>query len=86
MFRVLIHKNAKKDLKKIISSSEFSKIKKALRELEENPLMGDVKPLKYIEFAQFRKRAGNYRILFNIDYYQNVISILRIRHRKEVYR
>ncbi|MDT8339596.1 MAG: type II toxin-antitoxin system RelE/ParE family toxin [Sulfurimonas sp.] len=37
------------------------------------------------ERSQFRKRAGNYRIIYLKENNLLVISVIRIAHRKEVY-
>jgi mRNA interferase RelE/StbE len=34
----------------------------------------------------WRVRQGNYRIIYQIDDDQNVVTILRIGHRREIYR
>ncbi len=42
------------------------------------------KPLKEPADAQYRFRVGNYRILFDVE--ADTIVILRVQHRKEVYK
>ncbi len=46
--------------------------------------VGDVKMLKSIKPPEFRLRIGNYRVRF-YDHGDS-IEILRVRHRREVYR
>jgi mRNA interferase RelE/StbE len=62
----------KKDLRRI-----FEKI-----ETMQNNLEGDVRRLTNFT-PEYRLRAGNYRVLFEIE--NDSIVIYRIRHRKEAY-
>ncbi len=58
------------------------RIIKSVNELSKNPFSKDVK--KLIGFNGFRLRVGSYRIIFNID--GNTINILKVGHRKNVYK
>lgn len=86
MYKVSLSLKAIKDLKKIRGTSYYHKIRFALIELESNPVSGDVKPLKSFKYVQFRKRQGNYRILFDIDYDDKIVIVHRIIHRKDAYK
>ncbi|RLG05225.1 MAG: hypothetical protein DRN61_01245 [Thaumarchaeota archaeon] len=46
--------------------------------------MGDVRKIRGEE--AYRKRVGDYRIEFIIDLEDNTIAILRIVHRKRIYK
>lgn len=67
-----------KDLRKLI----FDRIEK----LRTNPRPEGVEPLQGIEKGLFRIRQGNYRIVYSIQDQKLLILILRIVHRKEVYK
>jgi len=49
-------------------------------------------PLKFAEalkdraLGDFRFRIGDYRVIFDFDYKKNIIIILTIGHRKDIYR
>jgi len=86
MYQVELSPKAEKDLRKIHTTSYYLKIGNALIELGNNPVSGDVKPLKSFKYAQFRKLQGNYRILFDINYDEKLIIVYRILHRKDAYR
>lgn len=58
------------------------KILKRIRKLENNPEHFG-KPLTGIDLWVLR--AGDYRIIFNLNESQNRIEILRIGHRKNIY-
>ena len=60
------------------------RIAKAIDDLEKNPLAGDVKPLKgKIHRGRYRKRVGQYRIIFTTDKQLCVVGILAILPRGE---
>lgn len=83
MFKVIIPKFALKELSKIDKTDQqliFDKIK----DLENGDLTHD-KPLKGKHKGKFRKRAGNYRIVYLKEHDILLITVIRIAHRKEVY-
>lgn len=83
MFRVIIPKYALKELSKIDKENQqfiFDKIK----ELEKGLFSGD-KALKGVHKGKFRKRVGNYRIVYLKENDILLITVIRIAHRKEVY-
>ena len=81
---IIFSTEAKKDVEKL-----DSQVKKRLKKtLEEISLSSDVKSLakRLINFddADYRLRVGDYRVTFDLQ--DKVIAIVRIRHRKDVYR
>ena len=79
MFKIIVPKATFKELEKIDSQNQkliFEKIK----DLEVGNFSND-KALK----GKFRKRAGNYRIVYLKENDILVITLIRIAHRKEVY-
>ena len=83
MYKLIIPKYALKELSKIDKTNQqliFNKIKK----LEKGNFKGD-KTLKGKHKGKFRKRAGNYRIIYLKENDIVLITIIRIAHRKEVY-
>jgi len=83
MFKVIIPKATFKELEKIDSENQklvFSKI----QDLEKGLFTTD-KALKGKHKGKFRKRAGNYRIVYLKENDILVITLIRIAHRKEVY-
>ena len=53
--------------------------------MSEAPLRSDIRPVKNLK-GVFRKRIGEYRIFFTIDFKANIIIILQIKHRKQAYK
>ena len=83
MFKVIIPKFALKELSKIDKTNQqliFDKIK----DLENGNFDND-KALKGKHKGKFRKRAGNYRIIYLKENNILLITVIRIAHRKEVY-
>ena len=85
MFSVYFANQAKKFLKnadKILSERIMSKIEK----LKDNPVPSDAKFLEGVKGKIFRIRAGDYRILYEIFYGENRISVNNIDKRSKVYK
>lgn len=76
---------AEKDLKKI-EKLEVEKIREKINYYMKSPLSVEVTKLKGYEDL-YRIRQGNYRIIFKVinDIIQ-VMYIVRVQHRKEVYK
>lgn len=82
-YKITFKKSVSKDLKKIDKSIVIEIFDKINAELSEN---ADKYPLLKGKFAGLRKfRVGDYRIIFSIVETETIL-ILRIAHRKEVYR
>lgn len=60
------------------------RIRKSLMGLTVRPPIGDIRPLKGYD-KRFRLRVGNFRILFEINHKEQVIYILAIDNRGDVY-
>ena len=84
MFKILIERNAEKELNNI-SSPIFDKLVLQINDLKTNPNPDGSRKLKGFD-NKFRIRAGNYRILYEVDSVNKLIKILRVRHRREVNR
>ncbi|MBT4746990.1 MAG: type II toxin-antitoxin system RelE/ParE family toxin [Candidatus Thioglobus sp.] len=83
MYKIVIPSCVVKELEKIDKASQkliFGKIK----DLEKGYFSAD-KPLKGKHKGKYRKRSGNYRIIYLKENNILLITIIRIAHRKEVY-
>jgi mRNA interferase RelE/StbE len=76
-------KQAFKELEKI-SEPNYSRIKKAIYGLADNPRPNGYKELKGIE--GYRIRVGDYRIIYDIFDSQLIIEIITLGDRKDIYR
>ncbi len=83
-FKILYAKSVSHDIRKI-PKKYLDKIKESIEELKNFPNIKDVKKLTAHPLADFRLRVGEYRILFDVDWKERVIYILKIGHRKEIY-
>jgi mRNA-degrading endonuclease RelE of RelBE toxin-antitoxin system len=57
----------------------------AIEEMEEDPLKGDVRPIKSGEFkGALRKRVGRYRLIFSLKPEEKIVEIaaILIRNKK----
>jgi len=79
---VKIDDKAIKDLSKIYKA-EANKIFSKIEELEKFPHVPNLKKLTNFE-PPYRLRVGNYRVLFDIE--NNMLTVYRVRHRKESYK
>ncbi len=59
-------------------------IKQAIEEKLMVDPIGFGKPLRYSLKGHRRLRVGDYRIVYNID--NNIVTIMAIKHRKEIYK
>jgi mRNA interferase RelE/StbE len=81
MFIIHVTKKAQKDISKL-PKNLISEILIAIKELENFPKVTNIK--KLVNFSpSYRRRVGNYRILFDVE--KESIIIGRILHRKEAY-
>ena len=80
-FKVLLHPNAAKELKKLKEADKL-RMKKALETLSADPWKAG-KRLHPSDFLSLR--AGDYRAIYEIDISQSQVFVLFIGHRKRVY-
>ena len=83
MLAVKIHKNALKELNSLPPFIR-SKILSACKSMANDPFEGDVKPLAGLS-GVFRKRVGDYRIAFSINFAENEVLIIKIGKREKFY-
>lgn len=85
MFRVLITRRAEKDLD-AIPRFEREAIAEKIALLGQDPghPVLDVKKLQGSPF--YRLRVGDWRVIFDRKNAVRIIEIIRVRHRREVYR
>lgn len=85
MYESVLTPHAVRDLKKL-PKNVVARIDRAILKLQADTYTSDIKFLKGSKLADFRIRIGDYRILFDIDKINKVIIILRIGHRKDIYK
>lgn len=86
-YRIEIAKHAQKQLRHLPVRTQEN-IAEKIAALSINPVNPelDIKRLVNNPLGEFRLRAGNYRIIFNRDDSIRIIQIIRIGHRKLIYK
>ncbi len=85
MYKLEITKSVEKDFKKI-HYKYHTPLFDAIENLTSNPFPNThYKKLKGATNS-YRLRVGDYRILYNVEDKIKIITIYRVRHRKDVYR
>lgn len=84
MFEIFLTQSARRDLNelpRVISKRIYNK----LIEFREDPLISrGIK--KLVGKPYYRIRVGDYRIIFDINRSENKIYVLKIAHRKNIYK
>lgn len=83
LYRISYHRKAKKELKRIEPHKQRDRIERRIDALSENPMPLDAKKLSP-PLNGFGLRQGRYRIIYELQ--ESQIDILKIGHRKEIYR
>ena len=83
-FRIKWKSSAKKELKKI-DRTEISKILSEIEKLSQEPYPSNHKKILGTEHI-YRIRVGNYRVVYSVVNDELIIEVIRVRHRKEVYK
>jgi mRNA interferase RelE/StbE len=84
VYKLAIKKSARKELNSL-PDPIFLAIDKGILSLIANPIpYPQSKALKGEN--KRRLRVGDYRVVYSVDERQKIITIFRVRHRKDVYR
>lgn len=81
-YSLLYTKSAAKDIQKLDTVIR-KRLKVKLEIYARNPL-ANAKKLTDFSLGTYRWRIGNYRVTFDVD--EEAIVVLRVRHRREIYR
>lgn len=82
-YNLTIKKSAAKELQDI-PKKDLLKIIKRIQSLVENPRPAGSQKLSARQ--QYRIRQGDYRIIYSIDDKDFVVDVVKIGHRREIYR
>lgn len=85
-YKIVLDKNVEKNLDRLEKRNRyfFRRIIEGINNLSSHPFSG--KSLVGDKKGYFSLRVGDYRIIYAINHTQQVIQILDISHRREVYR
>ena len=84
MYTLLIKRSAERDLRRL-PRTLFERISERILALREDPRPHGVRKLVGA-LEGWRIRVGDYRILYLIDDDAQTVTIVRVKHRRQVYR
>jgi mRNA interferase RelE/StbE len=84
VYEVYVERAAENDLKHL-PTTVFHRIIPEIKTLAENPRPSGCRKLTGSK-NDWRMRVGDYRVLYEIDEKARAVRIMRVRHRREVYR
>ena len=82
-YKIFFRKSVKKDLFRI-PEKDLNRILKKIKSLALDPRPAECEKLSGQE--KYRIRQGNYRIIYSIQDYELTVWIVKVGHRREVYR
>lgn len=83
MYKVLLERKVQKKFAKI-SNPFYTKLKTAILDLGQNP-----RPKGYIKLRgrnAYRIRVADYRIIYKITDSELIVSVIKLGHRKDIYK
>lgn len=80
-YKIVVKKSVSKDLKQI-PKKHVQRILKSIKSLANDPRPPQAKKLSGEE--KYRLRCRVYRVVYDIQDYQLVICVVKVRHRKDV--
>lgn len=83
MYKVIIERKAVKEIDSL-HDKIIQQVTDSIEQLKNNPRPHGVK--KLVGDIGWRIRTGDYRILYTIDDKQKLVTIYRVKHRREAYR
>lgn len=83
MFKVILHRKAINEIRSL-PDKDKERILEAIKNMELNPFSGDVKPIKALR-GVFRRRVGDYRVAFTINFEVSEVVMLKVGKREKFY-
>lgn len=83
MYKIELRRRAQRALDRL-SETDFQAVVKAMKDLAQTPRPRGIEKVKVT--GLWRIRQGDYRIIYAIDDNQQLVTIVRIGHRREIYR
>ena len=82
-YKIFFRESAKRELKEL-PKKDLLRTLDRIKSLGENPRGSDSAKLKGDD--GYRVRQGNYRVIYQINESKKIIEIVKVGHRREVYR
>ena len=83
MYEIELRRRAQRALDRL-PETDFQAVVEAIEELAQTPRPRGVEKVKTT--GLWRIRQGDYRIVYGIDDNQQLVTVVRIGHRREIYR
>ena len=84
-YRLSIKKTASKELQAVSDKETLAKLIEKIKSLAVEPRpQGSEKLAGRSDL--YRVKQGNYRVVYSVDDYNNMVDIVKVRHRRDVYR
>ena len=83
MYRIEVRRRAQRALDKL-PKSDFEAVIQAIKDLAQTPRPGGIEKVKTT--GLWRIRQGDYRIIYAIEDNEHLVTIVRVGHRREIYR
>ncbi len=84
-YKIVYVSTAEKELNKL-TENDYIKLQKAINSLSENPFPPGHIKLAGTKEKLYRIRKGNYRVIYSVQKNIITITVLKVGHRKDVYR
>jgi mRNA interferase RelE/StbE len=84
-YRVLIKASAAKEIEAVDPKKDRQRIVAAIRSLADNPRPPGCEKLAG-EGDRYRIRVGRYRVIYSVGDEELLVVVVRVGHRKDVYR
>lgn len=84
-YRVLIKPSAAKEIEAVDQKKDRQRIVAGIRSLADDPLPPGCEKLAG-EDDRYRIRVGRYRVIYSVGDAQLVVFVVRVGHRKDIYR
>ena len=83
MYKVEVRRRAQHALDRL-PKNDFQAVVKAIKELAQTPRPKGIEKVKAT--GLWRVRQGDYRIIYAIDDKEHLVIVVRVGHRREIYR
>ncbi len=83
-FKILIKPSAAKELEDIDGKPDRRRVAQRIQDLATDPRPPGCEKLSGED--KYRVRQGDYRIVYAVDDRKSVVTVVKVGHRKEVYR
>jgi mRNA interferase RelE/StbE len=84
-YAIKLLKRAERDLSQL-PKKDLNRVSEEIAALADNPRPPRAKQLQGDLKGHFRIRVGNYRVVYQVDNKASLVAVVRIGHRREVYR